>query len=365
MRIAQVAPLYESVPPPGYGGTERVVSWLTEELVHRGHDVTLFASGDSSTKAQLVAGCATSLRSTRECQDPIAPHMFMLERVRKRSSEFDVIHFHTGYLHFPLGRQSKFSHVTTLHGRLDLPELLPLFQEFCNVPVISISGAQRHPLPWANWVGNVHHGLPESSLSFHAKAGKYLAFIGRLSPEKRPDRAIRIAEAAGMRLKIAAKVDRADREYFESRIKPLLAKPHVEFIGEIGDAQKGDFLGNAQACLAPVDWPEPFGLNMIEAMACGTPTIAFRKGSVPEIIEDGVNGFIVESVEQAIEAVRRIPQVSRESCRNAFERRFTTERMTDDYLRIYEQQLAWHGAYSRHPVMAEGNATPLVGEELR
>jgi glycosyltransferase involved in cell wall biosynthesis len=352
MRIAQVAPLYESVPPPGYGGTERVVSWLTEELVCRGHEVTLFASGDSLTQARLVAGAAQALRDT-SCQDPLAHHMLMMEQVRRHSGEFDVIHFHTDYLHFPLSRQCKFCHVTTLHGRLDSPDLVPLFREFREVPVVSISRAQRRPLSWANWVGNVYHGLPESSLSFHREPGKYLAFIGRMSPEKRPDRAIQIAESVDMPLKIAAKVDRADREYFESRIKPLLANPLVEFIGEIGDDQKSDFLGNAFACLAPIDWPEPFGLNMIEAMACGTPLIAFRNGSVPEIVEDGVSGFIVESVEQAIRAVEQVPQLSRQSCRESFERRFSARRMATDYLRIYEQQMDSNGAYYRRPAMPE------------
>jgi glycosyltransferase involved in cell wall biosynthesis len=347
MRIAQVAPLYESVPPPGYGGTERVVSWLTEELVRRGHEVTLFASGDSQTSAQLIAGSASALRTSSIARDPLANHYLMLEQVRKLSGEFDVIHFHTDYVHFPMTRQSRFAHVTTLHGRLDLPDLPALYAEFAEVPVVSISRAQRRPLPGANWVGNVYHGLPENSLTFHEKDGEYLAFIGRISPEKRPDRAIRIAEAAGMKLRIAAKVDKADREYFDTLIKPLLAKPHVEYIGEIGDADKSEFLGNAYACLAPIDWPEPFGLNMIEAMACGTPIIAFRHGSVPEIVEDGVNGFIVESVQEAIAAVHRVPELSRASCRDIFERRFTAQRMAGDYLKAYAQQIRMGATYDQ------------------
>ncbi len=337
MKIAQVAPLYESVPPVGYGGTERVVSWLTEELVRLGHDVTLFASGDSRTTAKLVAGSSASLRSMPHLKDALAHHTVMLDKVRKRRGDFDVIHFHTDYLHFPLGREWTVSNVTTLHGRLDLPDLVPLYREFADVPVISISHRQRDPLPDANWIGNVYHGLPANSLRFHSGDGKYLAFIGRISPEKRPDRAIAIAAAAGMKLRIAAKVDLADRAYFEEVIKPLLSQPHVEFVGEIGDHQKAEFLGNAVACLAPIDWPEPFGLNMIESMACGTPVIAFRHGSVPEVIDDGVSGVIVESVEEAIEAVEKVKGMSRAACRNAFEERFTARRMANDYLKIYQQ----------------------------
>ena len=336
MKIAQVAPLYESVPPAGYGGTERVVSWLTEELVRMGHEVTLFASGDSRTTARLIAGCPTSLRTTPGCQDFLAHHIVMLDKVRKHRGEFDVIHFHTDYLHFPLCREWRMNHLTTLHGRLDLPDLGPLYREFSELPVVSISERQQEPLPYANWIGNVYHGLPPNLLRFHRGPGKYLAFIGRISPEKRPDRAIAIATAAGMKLRIAAKVDAADRKYFEGTIKPLLSQPNVEFIGEIGDDQKADFLGNAVACLAPIDWPEPFGLNMIEAMACGTPTIAFRRGSVPEVIEDGVSGLIVESVEEAVAAVERAKSMSREACRNVFEERFTARRMANDYLKLYK-----------------------------
>jgi glycosyltransferase involved in cell wall biosynthesis len=337
MKIAQVAPLFESVPPVGYGGTERVVSWLTEELVRQGHDVTLFASGDSRTTAKLIPGSASSLRSTAGCKDALAHHTVMLEKVRKHRGDFDVIHFHTDYLQFPLCREWQVASLTTLHGRLDLPDLVPVYREFADVPVVSISKRQRDPLPDANWVGNVYHGLPSNLLRFHSSPGKYLAFIGRISPEKRPDRAIAIATGAGMKIRIAAKVDAADRVYFDNVIKPLLSQPNVEFLGEIGDHQKADFLGNAVACLAPIDWPEPFGLNMIEAMACGTPTIAFRLGSVPELIDDGVSGVIVESVEEAIEAVETVKSMSRAACRNMFEERFTARRMANDYLKLFEQ----------------------------
>lgn len=336
MRIAQVAPLYESVPSKHYGGTERVVSWLTEELVRRGHEVTLFASGDSRTAARLVSVCQSSLRTDPACRDPLAYHVLMLEHLAKRADEFDIIHFHVDYLHFPISRRIRTPHVTTLHGRMDVPELVPVFQEFDDVPVISISMAQRRPLPFANWAGNVYHGLPADLLQFHAKPGKYLAFLGRFSPEKRPDRAIEIAKRSEMPLKLAAKVDRADREYFESTVKPLLNSSLVEYVGEINDREKSDFLGNAFASLFPIDWPEPFGINMIEAMASGTPTIAFPCGSVPEIMSDGVTGFVVNSIEEAVDAIRRVPQICRKACRREFERRFTAPRMTSEYLALYK-----------------------------
>ncbi|MFZ1010419.1 MAG: glycosyltransferase family 4 protein [Candidatus Sulfotelmatobacter sp.] len=337
MRIAQVAPLYEPVPPRGYGGTERVVSWLTEELVREGHEVTLFASGDSLTRARLVPVCPVSLRTNPTCHDTLAYHVLMLEQVRQRRDEFDIVHYHIDYLHFPLSRQIDLPQVTTLHGRLDLPDLMPLYREFADMPVVSISRSQRDPLPQANWVGNVYHGLPEDSLCFHEGPGEYLAFIGRISPEKRPDRAIEIATRADVRLKIAAKVDVVDREYFERVVCPLLKRPNIEFIGEIGDEAKSDFLGNAIASIAPIDWPEPFGLNMIEAMACGTPTIAFAHGSVPEIIEDGVSGIIVHTVDEAVKAVREAAAMSRRAVRGAFKSRFTVNRMVTDYLAIYEK----------------------------
>jgi glycosyltransferase involved in cell wall biosynthesis len=335
MKIAQIAPLYESVPPKLYGGTERVVSYLTEELVRQGHDVTLFASGDSQTQARLESVCDSALRLTR-CADPLAHHILMLDQVLDRAPEFDVLHFHTDYVHFPATRHLELPAVTTLHGRLDLPDLVPLYQRFDRVPVVSISQSQRRPLGRVNWVGNVYHGLPPNLCRPNFKRGDYLAFLGRISPEKRPDRAIRIAVAAGMKLKIAAKVDAVDREYFASEIEPLLKSPGVEFLGEINDSQKSEFLGNAYAYIFPIDWPEPFGLAMIEAMACGTPTIAFNCGSVPEVIDEGVTGFIVNSEEEAVKALKRIPDFNRARCRATFERRFTVCRMAKDYLSIYQ-----------------------------
>ncbi len=337
MRIAQVAPLHEAVPPKLYGGTERVVHYLTEELVRQGHEVTLFASQDSKTSARLVPCCERALRLNPSCRDRLAHHVLMLEKVAQMAEDFDIIHFHIDYIHFPLMRRLKVSHVTTLHGRLDIPDLYPLYREFAEMPVVSISNAQRAPLPFVNWVGTVYHGLPKDLYRFYARPGRYLAFLGRISPEKRPDRAIEIAEKAGMKLLIAAKVDEADRAYYEEVIKPLLKSPWVEFIGEIGDDEKNEFLGKAYALLFPIDWPEPFGLVMIEAMACGTPVIAWRCGSVPEVIEDGVNGFIVESIEEAVQAVEKVAGLKRLLCRKTFERRFSAERMARDYLRVYEK----------------------------
>jgi glycosyltransferase involved in cell wall biosynthesis len=340
MRIAQVAPLAESVPPKRYGGTERVVSYLTEELVRLGHDVTLFASGDSTTAARLIAPCPRALRLDATIVDRLAPHILMLEMVARRAHEFDIIHFHSDYLQFPLTRRLDVAHVTTLHGRLDLPELAPLYREFSDTPVVSISDAQRTPLPWARWVGTIHHGLPTSLYRFSDQPGAYLAFLGRISPEKRVDRAIAIARQAGLPLKIAAKVDDADRQYFEREIRHLLDDPLVEFLGEIDDAAKQSLLGNALALLFPIDWPEPFGIVMAEALACGTPVIAFRHGSVPEVIEDGVTGFIVESIDEAVAAVRRIPELSRRRCRDVFEARFSARRMATDYVRLYTRLIA-------------------------
>src|SRR5271156_1393590 len=336
MKIAQVAPLYESVPPHLYGGTERVVSYLTEALVEQGNDVTLFASGDSITEARLIPGCERSLRLSEDCVDPMAHHAVMLDKVIGMAEEFDIIHFHTDYAHFPSSKNMRLRNVTTLHGRLDLPDLEPLYRHFNEMPLVSISYAQREPVGEVNWVGNVYHGLPAAFLKPSEEPGKYLAFLGRISPEKRPDRAIRIALKAGIPLKIAAKVDRADREYFETQIKPLLKNSGIEYIGEITESEKSEFLANAYAYLFPVDWPEPFGLTMIEAMACGTPTIAFSCGSVPEILEDGVTGFIVNSERAAVEAVSRIPQLSRATCREMFETRFTDVRMAKDYMSVYD-----------------------------
>jgi glycosyltransferase involved in cell wall biosynthesis len=337
MRIAQVAPLYESVPPRLYGGTERVVSWLTEKLVAMGHDVTLFASGDSVTNATLCAPCKRALRLDPACVDSMANHMLMIEQVMSRADEFDLVHFHVDYLHFPTSRRERIPSLTTLHGRLDIPDLVAIYKEFTDMPLVSISDSQRRPLSWANWVGTVYHGLPADSLDLHEKKGKYLAFLGRISPEKRVDRAIEIAIRSGMKLKIAAKIDRADREYFECKIKHLLDHPLVEFIGEIGHSEKDEFLGNAAALLFPIAWPEPFGLVMIESMACGTPIIAFPCGSVPEVITDGVCGFIVKDMDEAVAAVGRIDDIDRRKCRQYFERHFTDTRMASDYVKIYEK----------------------------
>ena len=339
MRIAQVSPLFESVPPQSYGGTERVVSYLTEELVRQGHDVTLFASGDSVTRAELVAVTDRSLRLSNSCADHLAYHILMLEAVARRADEFDLIHYHIDYLHYPLSRRLESVHVTTLHGRLDLPDLVPLYQEFPEMPVVSISDAQREPLPWVNWVATVHHGLPHDLYSFSADPGDYLAFVGRISPEKRVDRAIEIARRAGIPLKIAAKIDAVDRVYFEQQIRPLLDDPLVEYLGEVGDREKDALLRGAAALLFPIDWPEPFGLVMIEAMACGTPVIAYNHGSVPEIITEGVSGFVVSSIAEAVAAVRKVPALSRRGVRAEFDARFTVDRMARDYVSLYEQLL--------------------------
>ncbi|HYT74337.1 MAG TPA: glycosyltransferase family 4 protein [Vicinamibacterales bacterium] len=335
MKIAEVAPLIESVPPTLYGGTERVVSYLTDELVAQGHDVTLFASGDSRTTARLFPVCARSLRLDRDCRDQLAWHVLMTEHVAAMADEFDVIHFHIAPIHFPLARRLGVPYVTTLHGRLDLPELVPLFAEFDDAPVISISDAQRAPLPHANWLGTIYHGLPETFFDFHPRGGDYLAFLGRVSPEKRVDRAIAIAVAVGWPLKIAAKVDTVDVDYFDREIRPLLDHPLVEFIGEIGEAAKNSFLGNARALLFPIDWPEPFGLVMIESLACGTPVVAFRGGSVEEVLDDGETGFIVDGLDEAIEATRRIGTIDRRGCRSTFEKRFSARRMAMDHVAHY------------------------------
>ncbi len=334
MRIAQVAPLYESVPPKLYGGTEWVVSYLTEALVDAGHDVTLFASADSRTRAELVPMCDRSLRLNDGCSDPVAQHLAMTEAVY-RHGRFDVVHFHIDYLHFPASARSSVPHLTTLHGRLDLPGLAPLYRAFPGEPVVSISDFQRRPLPGANWLGTVYHGLPAELLPLRRGGGGYLAFIGRLSIEKRPDLAIEIAKRVDMPLRIAAKLDKPDVAYFEREIRPLLDDPEIQWIGEIGEDEKGAFLGDAAAVLFPIDWPEPFGLIMIEAMACGTPVIAFRRGSVPEVLEDGVTGYIVDDVDGAVQALRRIGGFDRARCRREFERRFTSDRMVRDYLQLY------------------------------
>ncbi|PYJ73225.1 MAG: glycosyl transferase [Verrucomicrobia bacterium] len=315
MRIAQVAPLSESVPPKQ----------------------TLFASGDSVTRARLVAPCRRSLRRSDGCIDRMAHHVLMLEQVSQRAHEFDVVHYHIDYLHFPLSRRALIPHVTTLHGRLDIPDLVPLYEQFRDMPVLSISNAQRKPLPWVNWQATIYHGLPEDLFRFRPKPGSYLAFLGRISPEKRVDRAIEIAKRAGIPLKVAAKVDPVDKDYFERAVEPLLRSAVVEYVGEISDEEKDQFLGNAYALLFPIDWPEPFGLVMIEAMACGTPVIAYDGGADSEVIEEGRTGFIVKEVEGATEAVRRVPELSRVRCREVFEKRFTAARMASNYLQVYER----------------------------
>ncbi|HWO42878.1 MAG TPA: glycosyltransferase family 4 protein [Candidatus Eisenbacteria bacterium] len=340
MKIAQVAPLYESVPPRFYGGTERVVSYLTEELVKAGHEVTLFASGDSVTRARLVASCRQALRLDERITDPLAYHFIHLEQVFELASRFDIIHFHTDYLHLPLARRTTTAHVTTLHGRLDIPDLVPLFQRFGGLPFVSISLAQRQPLSWINWQGTVYHGLPVELYQASDGAGDYLAFLGRISPEKRVDRAIEIAKTAGMKLRIAAKIDRADRKYVDKRIRPLLDDPDVECIGEINDQGKQEFLGDARALLFPIDWPEPFGLVLIEAMACGTPVIAYPHGSVPELVVEGQTGFVVDTVDAAAAAVEKARHFDRARCRKIFEERFTAPRMARDYLEVYERLIS-------------------------
>ena len=340
MKIAQVAPLMESVPPRLYGGTERIASYLTEELVAQGHDVTLFASGDSITAAKLVPCCARALRLNPAVRDPVPYYMLMLDKVRRRAHEFDIVHFHMDQFHFPIFRDIAHRTITTLHGRQDLPDMLPLYAGSPEMRLVSISNAQRNPVPDASYVATVYHGLPRDLLTptLHPRGG-YLAFVGRISPEKRVDRAIRIARAVGIPLKIAAKVDRVDQEYFKSEIEPLLAGPGVEFIGEIDERRKPGFLGEARGLLFPIDWPEPFGLVMIEAMACGTPVLAFRNGSVPEVIDEGVTGYIVDSEEEAVCKVGALLALDRGRVRRRFDERFTAARMAADYVKIYKNQV--------------------------
>ena len=340
MRIAQVAPLAEAVPPGLYGGTERVVSWLTEELVKQGHQVTLFASGDSKTTANLVPSVPRGLRLAG-IRDHTASTLVMLDQVHRRANEFDIIHFHIDLLQFPIFQDLFQKCVTTLHGRPDLPDFHPIYRAFPNMPLVSISDDQRGPMPPSlNWMATIDHGLPATLYRFNRKGGSYLAFLGRIAPEKRPDRAIGIAKLAGIPLKIAAKVDPADQKYFEHVIEPLLHDPLVEFIGEIGDHKKNEFLGNALALLFPIDWPEPFGLVMIEAMATGTPVIAWRKGSVPKVIDEGVTGFVVNSIKGAVRAVGQISDLDRSAVRQRFEARFTASQMASKYLAVYEELLA-------------------------
>jgi glycosyltransferase involved in cell wall biosynthesis len=337
MRIAQVSPLFESVPPRMYGGTERVVSFLTEELVRQGHQVTLFASGDSVTSAYLVSPIDEALRLGDPTIDQTVPQVLQLDQVARAAHEFDVIHWHVDAMHLPLTRRIPTANVTTFHGRLDDLDRAALLQTFGDHPVVSISDAQRQPVPGLGWVATVYHGLPADLYRPQAGDGGYLAFLGRISPEKGPDRAIEIARRAGMALRIAAKVDGLDREYFETTIRPLLGDANVEFIGEIDDREKEAFLGGAAALLFPINWPEPFGLVMVEAMACGTPVVSFRCGSTPEIIRPGVSGFLVDDIDGAVEAVGHVGDLPRAAVRAEFDRRFTVERMANDYISVFEE----------------------------
>lgn len=363
MRIAQVAPLFESVPPKLYGGTERVVSYLTEELVRLGHEVTLFASGDSQSSARLVPVCPQALWRDQRCRETLPHQVRLMEAVFEDVSRFDIIHFHCDYMHFPLLRRHPCPSVTTLHGLLHVPDLVPLFEEYPEVPLVSISYNQCRPIPWANWQGNVYHGLPRDLHTFRPGRGEYLAFLGRTSPEKGLDRAIAIARLAGMKLKVAAKVYPEERDYFKHVIEPLLEKsrPFVEFLGEVGGKDKDEFLGNAHALLFPIDWQEPFGLVMIEAMACGTPVIAWRNGSVPEVIDEGLTGFIIDSIGDGARAVERVAGLNRQSIRSVFEERFDASRMAHDYLDVYRRLVQGRTDLSR---TARRRATTFSEEPL-
>jgi len=341
MRIAQVAPLFESVPPTLYGGTERVVSYLIEELVRQGHEVTLFASGDSQTSARLVPGCPRALWSDPTCRETLPHHVRLVDLVAREAQRFDVIHFHLDYLHFPMVDRIPCPTVTTLHGRLHPPDEQPLFEAFPEVLLVSISNDQRRPIPCANWQGTVYHGLPRDLHTFREAPGSYLAFLGRLSPEKGIEQAVEIAGRSGLPLRVAAKIYPEERPYYEQILEPLFrASPWVEFVGEVGGRTKDEFLGNARALLFPINWAEPFGLVMIEAMACGTPIIAFRRGSVPEVMTDGVTGFVVDNVDEAVRAVDQVATLSRHACRQVFLKRFDAARMARDYLEVYRKQIA-------------------------
>jgi glycosyltransferase involved in cell wall biosynthesis len=361
MRIAQVAPLSESVPPNLYGGTERVVSYLTEELVRLGHEVTLFASGDSQTRAKLVAACPRALWRDPNCHETLPHHVRLMELVFEDVSRFDLIHFHCDYMQFPLLRRCPCPSVTTLHGRLHIPDLNPLFAEYAEVPLVSISDNQRLPIPEANWQATVFHGLPRDLHTFRERPGDYLAFLGRISPEKRLDRAVAIARRTGMRLKVAAKIYPEERDYYKRTIEPLLheSRSFVEFVGEVGGREKDEFLGNAYALLFPIDWPEPFGLVMIEALACGTPVIGWRNGSVPEVLDDGVTGFVVDGLDEAVEAVGRVQWLERRDCRRVFEERFDAGRMTEDYLQVYRRLV--HAACQRSKAVPHAIVTMPLG----
>jgi glycosyltransferase involved in cell wall biosynthesis len=338
MRIAQVAPLFESVPPALYGGTERVVSNLTEELVRQGHEVTLFASGDSKTSARLVAGCPRALWRDSSCRDALPHHVRLVELAARQAHRFDVIHFHLDYVHFPAIERLPCPTVTTVHGRLHPPDERAFFEAFPRAPLVSISDAQRGPIPAANWRATIYHGLPRDLHSFRESAGSYLAFLGRLSPEKGIEPAIEIARRAGLPLKVAAKIYPEEKAYYERVVEPLFrSSGWVEFVGEVGGRAKDEFLGSARALVFPIDWEEPFGLVMIEALACGTPVVAYRRGSVPEVIDEGVTGYVVSGVDEAVTAVGRVSGLCRRTCRRVFEERFDACRMTGDYLELYRQ----------------------------
>ncbi|MGE4469928.1 MAG: glycosyltransferase family 4 protein [Desulfovibrio sp.] len=336
MKIAQVAPLHESVPPKFYGGTERVVHYLTEELVRKGHEVTLYASGDSRTSARLRPCCDEALRLDPQCQNTLVHHVLMIERLLQESRHYDMIHFHVDYIHFPLLRRFDMTALTTFHWRLDLPDFLPFASEYTELPVSSISLSQQRPLPQMNWVGTVYHGLPRNLLRFNPRPEGYLAFLGRLSPEKGIEEAVQTALRARMPLKIAAKINDFEQDYYDEVLRPLFRHPLIEFVGEIDEARKNEFLGNASALLFPIKWPEPFGLVMIEALACGTPVIAFPNGSVPEVLRHGVSGWLVDDVDGAVDAVACLGMLSRRRCRAEFEHRFDAGTMADNYLRIYK-----------------------------
>lgn len=344
MKIAQVSPLFESVPPRTYGGTERVVHYLTEELVRQGHEVTLFASGDSQTSAELRAVVPEALRLAEQRRDPTAWGVLQLAAVAREAENFEIVHFHTDLLHFPLWRHLRTPQVTTLHGRLDLPDLQAVYHEFRDMPVVSISNAQRAPLPMANWVATVYNGVPEDLYDFQPRPGDYLAFLGRMSPEKGAESAIEIARRVGIPLKMAAKVDPVDQAYFDARIRPWLDHPLIEYVGEVDERGKNELLGGALAMLLPIAWPEPFGLVMIEAMACGTPVVAYRRGSVLEVMKDGVTGAIVGGLDEAVAAVERMSDIDRAACRRHFEAHFSARRMAEDYLRVYAARTASDGA---------------------
>ncbi|CAG9000365.1 MAG: Phosphatidyl-myo-inositol mannosyltransferase [Candidatus Celerinatantimonas neptuna] len=340
MKIAQIAPLYEAVPPKLYGGTERLVAHLCEALAEQGHDVTLFASADSQvTHCEQVKARSQALRlDPNPLKSDIASHFNLLEKLYARRHEFDMIHFHTEYLHFPMFEDVASKTLTTLHGRLDLADLPDVYRYWRQYPLASISDSQRRPLPFANWAGTIYHGLNPDCYQFHEDAdGHYLAFLGRISPEKRPDRAIEIAKRVGIPLKIAAKVSEQDQPYFKQQIEPLFDDPLIEFVGEINDQQKSAFLGNALGLLFPIDWPEPFGLVMIEAMACGTPVVAWRCGSVPEIIDDGISGYIVDNIEQAVLACEKLHQLDRPTIRDQFIQRFSSATMAQNYMTVYQK----------------------------